>query len=359
MKLHNKDLKRACYWQAAGKHEKVIRFLEPKVPLYLEDPDYYTILGKACLEHGNTKDAWIYLNRGLQIDPYNLNIRLCLAFNYLKRKDPAAALKIWLEILDDYPGNKYAVRGINSLKGLKSMESQERFIDRIHGRHYLPDLKNRWPKRIVFILAFSVILSSSFYYRNTLWNLVELQIMRMEQRPGTEIFAPDSRILIQEESDAVNSMTDREVSRALKKSLKHFKNYEDNSARFELNKIRHANISESISQQINLILESLAESTIQTIETNYTYREVSANPRLYEDCWILWTGVTANVEFNENEISFDFLVGYHEGEILEGRVSVVVPFLAVMEPLPLELLARVELNEGGFHLVAKTLHFQR
>ena len=101
MRIYSKELKRALRWLAAGRSIRVIRFLEPKVPIYLENPDYYAILGRAFLYNGMVKDAEIYLTRGLQADPNHLDIRLTLAVNYLKRKDPASAVRIRLEVLEE------------------------------------------------------------------------------------------------------------------------------------------------------------------------------------------------------------------------------------------------------------------
>ncbi len=61
MRAYSKDLRKARRWLAAGRSTKVIHFLEPKVPLFLEDPHYYALLGRAYLNNGSYGDADTYL----------------------------------------------------------------------------------------------------------------------------------------------------------------------------------------------------------------------------------------------------------------------------------------------------------
>ena len=148
MKIYNRDLKRARRWLAAGRSTKVIHFLEPKVPLFIEDPQYYALLGRACLESGLLKDADTYLSRGLQADPGHLDVMLALAVNHLKRKDPPAAVRTWLEIIEDFPNDRntrYARRGLKSLKRITNQFQQDRFLEKFDTRRYLPFIGSRWP----------------------------------------------------------------------------------------------------------------------------------------------------------------------------------------------------------------------
>jgi tetratricopeptide (TPR) repeat protein len=359
MRTYNKDLKRARRWLASGRNSKVIRFLEPKVPLFLEDPQYYSILGRACLESGLLKDADTYLNRGLQADPDHLEVRLVLAVNHLKRKDPASAVRTWLEILEDDPANLHAKRGLKALKKISDQAEQDKFLDRFDPRRFLPNLSSPWPARILVILTTVLLVLMALYFSDPIMTKLTTGSGRT-MRPGAEHLLADGVGLMAENGgNVLYPMDESEVTRTLRRALKHFQNYEDNRARHELNKIKYSNASDEIRQQVLGLLESLGPSTIENIETDYAYQDVISAPWLYEDCFVLWRGRTANVTYEEDSIRFDFLVGFEKGEILEGRVPVVVPFEAVMEPLPLELLARVKTNSGEMTLEAVTLHFLR
>jgi len=341
MKIYSRDLKRARRWLAAGRSSKVIHFLEPKVPIYLEDAHYYAILGRACMETGLLTDADTYLNRGLQADPENIEIYLTLAVNHLKRKDPAASVRTWLEIIDEFPnhkGTRFARRGLNSLKKISDQQQQDRFIERFDSKKYIPYIGSRWPGRILLILLILLIGLTAFYFKDT----ISAQFISREYRPGSESLIPDTgRALTDTGGDVLYPMDDTELTRTLKRALRYYQAYEDNKARYELNKIKYSNAAEDIRQKALGLIDILGEPTIDNIGTTYTYADVAAAPWLYDGCWVLWKGMTANVVYNDEVISFDFLVGFEDGKVLEGRVAVEIPFLTVMEPLPLELLAQV------------------
>jgi tetratricopeptide (TPR) repeat protein len=362
MKIYNKDLKRARRWLAAGHSSKVIHFLEPKVPIFLEDVHYYVLLGRACMETGLLTDADTYLNRGIQADPENIDVYLTLAVNHLKRKDPAAAVRTWLEIIDDFPEHKdirYARKGLKSLKKISDEQQQDRFLDRFDARKYLPYIGSRWPGRILIVLLIVLAGLTAFYFKDEALSFFSSASVR-DYRTGAENFLPGSgRSLTESGGDILYPMSDQELSRTLRKALRFYQNYDDNKARYELNKIRYSNAAEDIRQKAIGLIDALGEPDIETIGTDYSYADVASAPWLYDGCWVKWTGMTANVVFRDDAILFDFLVGFEDGKVLEGKVPVEIPFTAVIEPLPLELLAQVEPRDGSFILVGKTLHFLR
>ena len=360
MRIYSRDLRKAQRWLASGRSSKVIHFLEPKVPLFLEDPQYYALLGRACLVSGLLKDADTYLNRGLQADPSHMDVRLTLAVNHLKRKDPASAVKTWLEILEDDPKQKCARRGLKSLKRISDQDQQDRFLERFDITRFLPSLSSPWPARILAILLASLILLTILYFRDSIVQSVRSIGVGREYRPGSERLIPEKgEILSEDAQDVLYFMTEAEVARTLRNAVDHFQKYEDNSARYELNKIINSNAADEVRAQAAIIIESLGEATLENLETAYTYDDIHDFPELYEGCLVLWKGKTANVVIDSDAIRFDFLVGFEEGTVLIANVPVEVPFLSVMEPLPLELLARVENRGDKFVLVAKTLHFIR
>jgi len=359
MKIYNRDLKRARRWLAAGRSSKVIHFLEPKVPIYLEDAHYYAILGRACMDTGLLTDADTYLNRGLQADPESIEIYLTLAVNHLKRKDPAAAVRSWLEIIDEFPNHKwtrFARRGLNSLKKISDQQQQDRFIEHFDSRRYIPYIGSRWPGRVLLILLIILFGLTAFYYKDT----ISEKLISRDYRPGSENLIPESgRVLTDTGGDVLYPMDDLELTRTLKRALQYYQAYEDNKARYELNKIKYSNAAEDIRQKALSLIDILGEPTIENIGTKYIYADVAAAPWLYDGCWVLWRGMTANIVYDDDVIRFDYLVGFEDGKVLEGRVGVEIPFLTVMEPLPLELLAQVEARSSSFVLVGKTLHFLR
>lgn len=357
MKIYNKDLARAERLLARGRNSKVIRFLEPKVPLFIEDPTYYTILGRACLESGLLKDADTYLNRGIQAEPKHLEARLTLAVNYLKRKDPVSAVRTWLEVLEDYPNDKYASKGLKTLKNIPDLFEQDSFLKAFEPSSFLPPVGSRWQGRILMLLVVFLALIVGFY----VWGLESSllgPLIKNDYRTGFEVLKSE-RPQTEERSDVFYPLAKQELAGIIKKALRYYQSYEDNEARYELNKIRYSNATEKIRRQSIGLIELLDEPTINSLETSYTYDDVKQNPWLFEGVWVLWTGLAANITSDADATRFDFLVGLDKEQILEGRVKVEIPFPIVMEQLPLELLARVEPRDGDFILIGKTAHFIR
>ena len=360
MRTYNRDLKKARRWLASGRSTRVIHFLEPKVPLFLEDPNYYALLGRAYFNNMSYGDADTYLNRGLQADPGHLDVRLILAVNHLKRKDPASAVRSWLEILEDYPGQKQAGRGLRALKRISSQEQQDRFIEKFDPRRFLPMIASPWPPRILGGLTIVLAVLLVLYFRDPIGEFLSRLAPAEESRPGAEALVIErGTVLSGGPEDAVFFMSDGEISRTLNAAVKDFREYRDNSARRELNRIILSNASDDIRSRAVQIRESLGKSDIDSLETDFSYAEVIADPALYEGCYVLWRGKTANITEGGDVIRFDFLVGFDDGTVYEGTLPVEMPFLAVMEPLPLELLARVENRPEGIVLIAETLHFLR
>jgi len=357
MKIYNKDLARAERLLARGRNSKVIRFLEPKVPLFIEDPTYYTILGRACLESGLLKDADTYLNRGIQAEPKHLEARLTLAVNYLKRKDPVSAVRTWLEVLEDYPNDKYASKGLKTLKNIPDPFKQDSFLKAFEPSSFLPPIGSRWPGRILMLLVVFLALIVGFY----VWGLESSllgPLIRNDYRTGFEGLKSE-RPQTEERGDVFYPLAKQELAEIIKKALRYYQSYEDNKARYELNKIRYSNATEKIRRQSIGLIELLDEPTINSLETSYTYDDVKQNPWLFEGVWVLWTGLAANITSDADATRFDFLIGLDKEQILEGRVKVEIPFPIVMEQLPLELLARVEPRDEDFILIGKTAHFIR
>ncbi|MCG8454491.1 MAG: hypothetical protein MI717_15065 [Spirochaetales bacterium] len=361
MKTYSADLKKSRRWLASGRASKTIRYLEPKVPLFLEDPEYYAILGRACLESGLLRDADTYLNRGLQADPAHVELRLILAVNYLRRKDPASAVRLWLEVLEEQPRCVQAKKGLEALRKISDQMEQDHFLNEVPLSKYLPKLRSIWPLWTLLLASLLLVGLGIYGLRSPVMDWTQSMFSQNAVRPGAEQLAAEmGNALTQEVSGEPSMLTEREVRSSLKEALKAFEEYDDNRARRELNRILLSNLTPSVQAAAMDLRDRLSPATIETLKSQYSFGDVASNPSLYEGCQVLWKGVTANVRYEGDAIRFDFLVGFDEGKILEGRVLVEVPFAAVMEPLPLELLAQVIPDEQGkFSLEANTLHFLR
>lgn len=359
MRIYNSDLRRAWRWLKRGRPAKTIRFLEPKVPLFLEDPQFYALLGRACLETGDLGGAEFYFKRGLQSDPELIAARLGMAVVALKKKDTPTSVRYWLEIVDENPNNRYARRGLEALRKISNPAMQERFFENVDHRRFLPALGRRWPRWILPAALASLIILLGVYFRGEISQIFrELDAPR---RSGAENIRIEGALsLVDPAEDVLYPLAASEVEKTFRRALRHFDKYEDNRSRVELNRIKYSNASSEVKSEALALEALLAEPEFDTLRFRPSFAEVSADPWLYDGCWVLWRGKVSNVVFGENAILFDFLVGYDTGQVLEGLVPVKVPFAVSIEAaLPLELLARVAVEDGQITLEARTLHFIR
>jgi len=85
-----------------------------------------------------------------------------------------------------------------------------------------------------------------------------------------------------------------------------------------------------------------------TLKTNFSYADAAREPELYKNCYVIWSGMAANIINQKDSTSFDFLVGYENKTTLLGIVKVYCPFASdISNEYPLEVLARVVLEEDA------------
>ncbi|MCG8453281.1 MAG: hypothetical protein MI717_08885, partial [Spirochaetales bacterium] len=116
------------------------------------------------------------------------------------------------------------------------------------------------------------------------------------------------------------------------------------------------NASEELKGKMKLLEGMIGQPTYGTLKSNFEYREIVKDPLVFENCYVLWSGRATNIEYGEEKITFDFLVGYENETVLEGIVFAEVPFQTVINgSTPLEILAQIRYRNGKIILTAVSL----
>lgn len=351
MKVKNRDLKKAYQLILSGKYPQAIRFLEPKVPLFLEDEFFYFLLGISCLHTGDLGGSEFYFKRSLQVNNENITSRLFLAAVNLKKKDQANAARLWLNVLDLQPENKLARKGLNTLKKIKSPSELEQFINSRKFYSLTPSMKGLHPFiRSIFLAAlFLILLSSGIFFLQPYFRPLKNDREQAVNLSLENYIGP----LIDLNGNYKYSMTGDELKDFFESAVKDFHNYDDNSLQMRINKIQMSNASDELKSKIAILENLIVQPNFMTLKTNFSYREVAGDPLLYKNCYVLWTGRVTNLRYDEDKIRFDFLVGYEEEKILEGIVSVEIPFeTAVNDSVPMEILGQIRYLNGRIILTA-------
>jgi hypothetical protein len=104
-------------------------------------------------------------------------------------------------------------------------------------------------------------------------------------------------------------------------------------------------------------MEFIEESTFDTVKDVPSYKDVSDNPSLYLDCWVVWSGRISNVQQTENLFICDLLVGYETMQRVEGIVPLsftVVPSIEVDKPVT--VLAKIVSENGKMCLQGRAVY---
>lgn len=354
MKIRNKDLKKAWNLVKRKKYPQAIRFLEPKVPLFLEDELFYYLLGISCFHTGDVGGSEFYFKRSLQVNSENLDARLFLAAVQLKKKEQAGAARIWLNILDMDSGNKFAKKGLDKLKKIKNPSELEQFINSSEVNRLMPSLKGFPPllKSGIPVVLAAIIIGMSLYY------IVPGFLPEKSERESMGNLSLENYIgpYIELEGDYIYELSGDEIRQLFESAVSDFHNYDDNSLQMKINKLKLSNASEELISKISLVEGLIQQPTFLTMKTKFDYREIVRDPLLYKNCYVLWSGKVTNVNVASEKITFDFLVGYEEETVLDGIVFVEVPFEAnINESVPLELLGQVRYRNGKILITAVSI----
>ncbi len=329
------------------KYTQVITFLEPQVFLYRESYRYYYLLGMSCLHTGDFAGAFSYLQRALDIEE-KPDAMLGLGVVLLRRRHIDQALRNYLDLLDLDNHNRRAQRALKWLRNLEDPDEVVEWFEDRRIRKILPSTGIYVPAWFTYSVAAIVLATVLFFSVRA--GVERFTSFRRETRPGVELVTLTERpeSLLDEDGDYRYELTSREVERLFSEVEGYFNEHRDNMVRRELNRIAASNANPRIKARAELLRDYLQTPDFSTFQDNFTYRQVDADPRLYDGTYVRWQGRVANLDVGEESIRFDLLVGYHTGQVVEGIVPVELRFAVVLENNnPLEVIARVRGDEEG------------
>lgn len=125
----------------------------------------------------------------------------------------------------------------------------------------------------------------------------------------------------------------------------------------EMNRLLLSNASDRVKDRVRTLRGLIQKPDFVQFKENFLYREVRETPPLYENCFVKWKGAIANLKNDKNEITFDFLIGYDEGRILEGIVPVTLHFpILLQNAMALEVLGEIRLAEKSWYIEGLSIH---
>ena len=349
------ELKRSQKLFKKKKYAQVLRILEPQVFRFRESYTFYILLGYSCLFTYDFGGAFSFLKRALQIKPNDITSLLGLAVVHLKRNETSEAIRNWLNIIDMDPNNKAAKYGLSFVKKFSEKDDIIIFLESGKINNFL--YGNSIDKTIFKIFFGSLLLLA-------ITILISLNINKIEDRFKPAIRPELSSVKIDETEDYTNVngefryvLTKSQIQKSFDKAVKHLNQFEDNPAIIEINRLLLSNASDYIKNKTVMLKNFIIEPTFTSNIHKINYTEMKSDFPLYDGCFIRWKGKIANLEINETDIRFNFLIGYHEEKIIEGIMPAVLNFGANLHANNnLEILGKIDSKDNNFFINVISIH---
>ncbi|MDR2808020.1 MAG: tetratricopeptide repeat protein [Spirochaetaceae bacterium] len=352
-------LTKAARHAKRGRFDSAIRLLEPEVNRYRGFFSYYYLLGVLCLHVGDFSGAFTYLRLARTIKPHDAFVLLGLAVLYLRRRETDRAADLYLEALDKDEHNKIARKALKIIRRFAGTDDLIVWIE--SGKYHrlyppLPPVKPSIVQVILTVFCSLLTVCASLFALNhfsiiTLPDLPAISYFTVKSsRSGFDLSALDW----QERSEAIQIagtyqyvLTKAQVLDNYEEARVLFTKYRDENAKVILNRILESNASEAIKTKAQLLISYMSAPGFDTLQDKFSYSVVSKEPVLYRDCYVIWRGVAANIDLQQNSTKFNLLIGYDNRITLEGIVSVNFDFAVPVNPeLPIEVLGKVKLIQG-------------
>lgn len=330
--MANRLLKKRKFVQA-------IQLLEDHEDDYRDDFEYYITMAIACLYNGEFGIAKSYFNTARKYKLNDTRLYLGQAVLFLREGRTDEALSYYLDVVEMERNNKTAKLALDFIKVHGDYDTICRWVDSGKIKAFYPPLGfNADPivKGLLLGILAGAIFCGVIYFVPKLpkkEKAVSMSVPSFTPPPAKDLAKFDelktqkirytlTPAQIKEHSDTAN------VS---------FLNGQDNLTRVEVNLLLASNADDKTKLNAYNMLYTLEQARKDSPEThkasllkdteNFTYDEVANDPKLYENCYVNWTGV---IKESEGKTGFDFMLG--EGDMTEIKGTVPIYIKAELAP---------------------------
>ena len=355
-------LKKAWKLHRNGLFAECVLLLEPAILKYRSAPDFYRILGLSCVRSGDLQGGETYLSRCLQLDPEDRTpVLQALAAVSVRKRDYSGAVKLLLEVLDEDPDSRVAKKALEELRSVLSSPEGTGGRTSLDWQALLPKVKSNHrktpcPQWMFWVLGALVLLpaivAGVWWGRGLVPSLPHAQV-----RPGTLADLADAAKAIPAAIPSRIELSADEIRQSLEKIQNFFQDYQDSACRLEINRVLLSNASISTKEKVRTLLTFLHAPDFARPEPGADYQDVRSFPELYEGCSVNWKGVVSNLSSGTKEITFELLLGYQDGQVVEGVIPIHLKFASLLRNSQVvEVLGQVRLDQGKWGVEGTGLH---
>jgi tetratricopeptide (TPR) repeat protein len=343
-------LTRAARLSRRGRYGDAIQLLEGEIFRYRDSFTYHYTLAASCLYSGDYGGAFTYFKQARDIKMREPSVLLGMALLFLRRGEVSRAVDLYLEIQDVDPGNSRAREALNIIRKYGDPDTIKGMLESGRLKKIFPPLPGVPFSAGRLLPPFAALLAAALAALVIIAG-VNGVFSKTPARGGAE----ETLLEKSETAQPVETggsyryvLTSKQVLDNYEKARKLFLDYRDEGAKVELNRIIESNASDGIKNKARLLMGYTNTPGFDTLKDRYSYAEVSVDPILYRDCFVIWRGMAANLDSQEQSTSFDLLVGYDTRSAMEGIVPVHFSFATPLNTgQPLEVLGRVVPASGS------------
>lgn len=341
-------------------YARIIHAMERKVFEYYDDLEFFHLLGACYFRTGDMNGAHAFLTRVLKIDPKHVDANVLLGAIAALRGDLSKAVTHCLTALDQRPDEPRARLLLDQLRRRQSRDDLIAWVRGPQFRRIQPLIPGK-PLPLGWIFGVSLGISALIGLAVVLPRALERWFGPLSPervRPGiAERGIEGFRELLRFNGAFEEVLTAAEIERLYAEAQRLMFAYRDNEARVLLNRILRSNASDQVRDQALSLIQLQSRPDFTTEFHSFRPDEIRQRPTLYEGVYVRWKGSVANMSVAETEIRFDFLVGYHEGRVLEAVVPAVIRFAVRMDNGdPIDVLGQVVVADSTWFLDVVGVH---
>ena len=330
-------------------YDNAIKTLESEHNRYYGKFIYYYLLGLSYLHSNIYGVALRYLNLAVEQKLRDPDTLLGLAALYLNHGDTDKAVDLYLEVQSIDESNKIAKRALAIIRSNPGPDKISSWIDsgKLH-TIFPPFPKIDLSARTIVVRSLTVLAVLGIVLGISLGIALGTGFISLPQRGARPV--PAEAILSDEERGSPVQtggvyryvLTTNQVLDLYNEAQRLFISNRDDAARLRLNRILESNASEPVKNRARVLASFLQTPGFDTLRDRFSYAEVIQEPFLYRDVHVIWRGMAGNLLVENENTSFDLLVGYDTRRVLEGIVPISFDFAVPVNPeRPVEVLGRI------------------
>ncbi|MDR1839882.1 MAG: tetratricopeptide repeat protein [Treponema sp.] len=334
-------------------YDGAIKILKAEEDRYYGSFIYYYLYAIICLHSGSHMEARSYFESAKKIKIKDHSVMLGLAALYLKRLNTVQAVDYYIDVQEIDPKNKTAKKALSVIRKHSSTEQLSVWLTPKRLSKLFPPIpapiitqKTVLTTLLALFAAFILVFGLLVRFR-----VLESPFKGRGTRPTTEfaLSGQERSAPVETGGSYMYILTRDEATTLYDRALSLFSAYRDEGAKININRILESNASESLKNKARLLLTYMEVPGFDNFKQtdNPSFADVKNEPVVYRNVHVIWKGMATNVNITDENMTFDFLVGYDTRRTLEGIVPVVFdkPF-AINTERPLEVLGKIVLTSS-------------